>query len=202
MKSNCSSFQPCSTSKVLTLSACIHVLLALFAVTNQDCGAVIEMHTPWQTTHSGIPSGSSHSPRLNGRVTLPSFPVIEPPVSYADVPLLRCCHSFIVCSMDSVDASPREEVMPLIIIIQSLICRIQRHGSFQSSNMTRSVSGMKCGVNIGFRRGAKAVEESERKYIDSLARMSNNCQLYISISRCSRSNTFVISIKHILVSIS
>ena len=68
--------------------------------------------------------------------------------------------------------------------------------------MTRSVSGMNCGVNSGFRRGAKAVEESERKYIDSLASMSNYCQLYTSISRHPRSITFMISIKHILVSIS
>ena len=68
--------------------------------------------------------------------------------------------------------------------------------------MTRSVSGMSCGVNSGFKRGAKAVEESERKYIDSLASMSGYCQLYTSISEHPRSATFVISIKHILVRIS
>ena len=92
--------------------------------------------------------------------------------------------------------------MSLIITTQSLTCRIQRHGSLQSSIMTRSVSRMNRGVNSGFRRGAKAVEESERKYIDSLASMSNDCQLYTSISRRPRSVTFVISIEHILVSIS
>ena len=160
------------------------------------------MHTPWQTTHSGSPSGSSHTPELNGRVTLPSLPVFEPPASYADVLLLRCSHSFIVCFIDSLGASSRDEVMSLIMVTQSLICRTQRHGSFQSSSMTRSVSGMNCGVNSGFRRGAKAVEESERKYIDSLASMSNHCQLYTSISRRPRSVTFVIGIKDILVSIS
>ena len=68
--------------------------------------------------------------------------------------------------------------------------------------MTRSVSGMDRGVNSGLRRGAKAVEESERKYIDSLASMSNDCQLYTSVSRRPRSVTFVISIEHILVSVS
>ena len=68
--------------------------------------------------------------------------------------------------------------------------------------MTKSVSGMNCGVNSGFSRGAKAVEESERKYIDSLASMSNCCQLYTFISRRPRSATFVISIKYILVGVS
>ena len=58
------------------------------------------------------------------------------------------------------------------MVTRSLICRIQRHGSLQSSNMTRSVSGMDRGVNSGFRRGAKAGEDSDRKYIDNLASIS------------------------------
>lgn len=142
----------------------------------------MEAHTPWQTTHSGSPSGSSHSPRLNGRVTLPSLPVLKPPLSYVDTFLFRCCHSFIVCSIDFVGTSPRDEVMSRSIVTQSLICRTQCHGSLQSSSTTRSVSGIVCDVNSGFRRGAKAGEDSERKYIDSLASISRCCQVYISRS--------------------
>lgn len=58
------------------------------------------------------------------------------------------------------------------IVTHSLICRTQRHGSLQSRSMTTSVSGMVCGVNSGFKREAKAGEDSERKYTDSLASIS------------------------------
>lgn len=34
---------------------------------------------------------------------------------------------------------------------------------------------MDCGVNKGFKRGANAGEDSDRKYIDSLASVSVNC---------------------------
>lgn len=84
-----------------------------------------------------------------------------------------------VCSIDSVGASSRDEVMSRSIVTQSLICRTQCHGSLQSSSMTSSVSGMDSGVNRGLRRGAKAGEDSERQYIDSLASISRCCQLYV-----------------------
>ena len=63
------------------------------------------------------------------------------------------------------------------ILIQAFIWRAQRQGSLQSSNITKRVSGIDCGVKRGFRSGAKAGEDSERKYVDSLASVSRCCQL-------------------------
>ena len=74
-------------------------------------------------------------------------------------------------------ASPRVEVVSRRIVIQFLICRTHSQGSLQSSSITKSVSGMDCGVKSGFKRRAKAGEDSGRKYIDSLASMSNFRQL-------------------------
>ena len=58
------------------------------------------------------------------------------------------------------------------ILIQAFIWRAQRQGSLQSSNITKSVSGIDSGVKSGFRSGAKTGEDSERKYVDSLASVS------------------------------
>ena len=66
--------------------------------------------------------------------------------------------------------------------IQSRSCRTQCHGSFQSSRITRRVSGIDCRVNTGFSKGANDGEGSERRYIDNRARISRSSQLYASSS--------------------
>ena len=51
-------------------------------------------------------------------------------------------------------------------------CRTHVHGFSQSSRMTISVSGIVLGVRRGLRRGANAADGSERRYVDTRARMS------------------------------
>jgi hypothetical protein len=51
-------------------------------------------------------------------------------------------------------------------------CRTQVQGEDQSSNITMSVSGTDCGVKRGRKRGAKEGDGSERRYIETRARIS------------------------------
>ena len=129
-------------------------------------------HTLRHTTHNGKPKGSSHSPWLRGITTLFSILLVPPPASLYDRPLLCCCHSFIVSSADSWASSLRFDVMLRRNLIQSRSCRIHRHGSIQSSNMTTRDSGMARDVRSGLTSEAKAGRGSARKYNDSLASMS------------------------------
>lgn len=56
--------------------------------------------------------------------------------------------------------------------IQSRNCRTQVHGEDQSRSITISVSGTDCGVKRGRKRGAKDGDGSERRYIETRARIS------------------------------
>ena len=123
----------------------------------------LEKLTPWQTTQRGNPNGSSHSPWLKGNVTLLSLPEPETPESYADVPLLRCCHSFMTSSIFSVDSSSSVDTTLWRSTTQSRVCRTQFQGSDQSSRNTIRLSGIDFGVKRGFSSGANAGEGSQRK---------------------------------------
>lgn len=132
-------------------------------------------HTLWQTTQSGSPKPSSHSPSLSGMLVLLSLLVVPLLGSYAEPPLLRFCQSFIVASMASLVSSSRVDIIPLRNTIQSRNWRIQAQGSAQSRKITNKVSGIVLGVSFGFSNGAKACKGSERKYMDKRARISRFC---------------------------
>lgn len=55
----------------------------------------------------------------------------------------------------------------------SLSRRTQVHGSDQSIKITTNVSGTLLGVRSGLRSGAKESEGSERRYVETRARVSS-----------------------------
>ncbi len=84
-------------------------------------------------------------------------------MSYVEIPLLCCCHSFDTSSIDSLDASSRVEVTVWRSTIQSRICRTQCQGSAQSNKRTSRLSGTDCGVKRGLSRDANDGGGSERR---------------------------------------
>ena len=136
--------------------------------------------------------------------TLPSVLLVPPAASLYDLPLLCCCHSFIVSSADSCASSLRSDVMLRRNLIQSRSCRIHRQGSIQSSNMTTRDSGIVREVKSGLTREAKAGKGSARKYNDNRASMSTMHQRGCRGAWDSGTLkiTFVVGIQDVLVGIS
>ena len=100
------------------------------------------IHTPWQTTHIGIPSASSHSPDPKGIVGAP--PELASPCAPAElesIPLLRSLHSVIVSAMAIFVLSSTEMRTCRRRRTHSLNRRTHVQGSDQSSSITTNVSG-------------------------------------------------------------
>lgn len=100
------------------------------------------IHTPWQTTHMGIPSASSHSPDPKGIVGAP--PELASPCAPAElesIPLLRSLHSVIVSAMAIFVLSSTEMRTCRRRRTHSLNRRTHVQGSDQSSSITTNVSG-------------------------------------------------------------
>ena len=63
----------------------------------------------------------------------------------------------------SLEALSNDDLMSLSNVIQSRNCRTHNQGSFQSSSMTKRVSGIDGGVKSGLSKGAKEDSGSERR---------------------------------------
>lgn len=194
---------------VLFLQLLYLVRLRLVRSVNQISNTLTR--TPWQTTHIGIPSPSSHSPGPSGIVTGP-FELVSPPApaELGSMPLFLSRHSVMVSSITIFVSSSSETSICRSRRTHSLSCRTQVHGSVQSSNITTKVSGILCGVRSGLRRGAKAGEGSERRYADTRARVSciplatwERGQVTEGSAALMRElHTFLVSIQHILIRVS
>lgn len=127
--------------------------------------------TPWQTTHKGTPSPSSHSPGPRGIDTGPPE-FVTPVVELGSNPLFLSFHSVMTSSMTILVESSNDINTDLKSRIHSRSCRTQVHGEDQSRSITISVSGTDCGVRRGRKRGAKDGDGSDRRYIETRARIS------------------------------
>lgn len=122
------------------------------------------LRTPWQTTHIGIPSPSSHSPGPRGIVTGPlEFDMPPAAAELGSIPLLRSRHSVMVSSITNLVSSSSETSTERSRRVHSLSLRTHVHGSDQSIRMTTSVSGTDLGVRSGLRSGANDGEGSDRR---------------------------------------
>ena len=135
-----------------------------------------------QTTLSGTPSSSSHSPGPNGiTCVLSSAPPLAalPTLSLAS-PTRPSFQFFITSSITTLTSSSKPPTTFWIILIHCRSCRGHLNGSPQSSSMVIKVFGMVFVVNSRFSSGAKAPDGSESMYIERRARMSSS-----SVSRMS-----------------
>jgi hypothetical protein len=128
--------------------------------------------TFWQTTHSGSPSASSHSPGPKGKLTSLSVVLLTPPPSRLFPPRPRSRQPIMTSSIFSLQSASSETRRVLSSRIQSRNCLSQNHGCDQSRSTTMSVLGIVCGVKRGWRRGVKDGEGSVRRYTERRASMS------------------------------
>lgn len=140
MKSNCSSCQPWSFSNFSILSACMMREIVNIKTCRKP---LVDQRTPWQTTHMGIPSPSSHSPGPNGIVTGPAE-LVNPcaPPELESMPRFRSLHSVRFSSMTIFVSSSSDISTCRRRRTHSRSRRIHVHGSDQSSKITTSVSGI------------------------------------------------------------
>lgn len=125
---------------------------------------LLDQLTFWQTTQSGSPNGSSHSPGPSGSDKSPSEAVVATvPSKFKDPPRPLSFHWLMTSSIVALVSSETPDSTVRNSSIHSRSCRTHDHGSDQSSSTTSTVFGTDCGVRIGLIKGAKEGEGLVRR---------------------------------------
>lgn len=134
-----------------------------YRISNDSTRHIQGYCTFWQTTHSGSPKASSHSPGPRGRLTSPSVVLLVPPPSSAFPPRPRSRQLIITSSIFSLQSSSSETSSVRSNLIQSRNSLSQNHGCDQSRRTTIRVFGIVWGVRRGCKRGVKEGDGSARR---------------------------------------
>lgn len=120
-----------------------------------------------------MPSPASHSPGPTG-IETPVPEALDPPTTAGkSPPLFRSRQSAMTSSITNFVSSSTVTRTDRRSLIHCRNCLGHFHGSDQSNNSTTSVFGTDLAVIRGFRSGAKEGDGSERRYMETRARISN-----------------------------